>query len=148
GFFSGLGIAAIRGRTITAEDDAASAPPITVISYRLWERRFHKASDVVGMAVTLDSQPWTIVGVLPETMRNPIGLNEPMPDLFLPLAHRPDPPGMKFPLAPIFLDLAIMGRRKPGATLAQVNANFAEVAARALETQYGAWLSTLTAEDR
>lgn len=41
-YFAGLGVSAIAGRTLTVADDQPSAPPVGVISYRFWERRFNR----------------------------------------------------------------------------------------------------------
>src|SRR5579859_4789847 len=63
--FSLLGVNPILGRTFLAEEDRAGGAPVAVLSYGLWQRRFGGARDVLGKSITLDSQPYTIVGVLP-----------------------------------------------------------------------------------
>src|SRR5262245_15527625 len=60
-----LGVAPAIGRGFVPEDDRAGAAGVAVLSDALWHRRFGGARDVVGRAVTLDNQPYTIVGVLP-----------------------------------------------------------------------------------
>src|SRR5579864_2958937 len=62
-FFTTLGVPAFIGRTLTAEDDVAGAPPVAVISYGLWQRRFGAASDVVGKPLTIERVPFIVVGV-------------------------------------------------------------------------------------
>jgi len=65
-----LGIPALLGRTLTATDrPEAGAPPVAVISYGLWQRRFAGSLDVIGAAITVDKQPYTIVGVTPPEFR-------------------------------------------------------------------------------
>jgi predicted permease len=54
------------GRTITEQDESPGAPPVAVIGYRLWERRFSSDPGVVGRAVRLGTATFTIVGVMPE----------------------------------------------------------------------------------
>src|SRR5271154_2897229 len=66
GMFPLLGVDAVAGRTFRADEDRAGGPPVALLSYGLWQRRFGGASDVVGKSVILDSQPYTIVGVLPK----------------------------------------------------------------------------------
>ncbi len=63
GFFDGLGVAARVGRTIVDSDLSASAPHVAVISYAFWQRAFAGSPGVVGQSITLNSIPYTIVGV-------------------------------------------------------------------------------------
>jgi putative ABC transport system permease protein len=60
-----LGVTPPLGRTLVAEDDKPGAAGVVLLSEALWQRRFAGAADVVGRAMTLDNQPYTIVGVLP-----------------------------------------------------------------------------------
>jgi putative ABC transport system permease protein len=60
-----LGVAPAIGRVFAPEDDRAGAAGVVLLSDALWHRRFGGASDVVGRGVTLDNEPYTIVGVLP-----------------------------------------------------------------------------------
>ena len=63
--FSLLGVNAILGRTFLSEEDRAGGAPVVVLGYGLWQRRFGGARDILGRSITLDSQPYTVVGVLP-----------------------------------------------------------------------------------
>jgi hypothetical protein len=63
-YFSGLGVRAIVGRTITHEDDRPErADPVAVLSYGYWERRFGRDPFVVGKSLRLNNVPFTIIGV-------------------------------------------------------------------------------------
>ncbi|MGO9273741.1 MAG: ADOP family duplicated permease [Terriglobia bacterium] len=62
-YFSGLGLSAIVGRTITDADDKSGTTPVVVISYGYWERTFGRESSVVGKAITVNGVPFTIIGV-------------------------------------------------------------------------------------
>src|SRR5262245_4186470 len=67
-YFSTLGIHAMRGRTLTSEDDVAGGGPsglVAVMSYRYWQARFGGSPDVVGARMVVDRTPVTIVGVTP-----------------------------------------------------------------------------------
>ncbi len=77
--FSLLGVNAILGRTFLSEEDRAGGAPVVVLGYGLWQRRFGGARDILGRSITLDSQPYTIVGVLPSGFE----LLQPA-DIFLP----------------------------------------------------------------
>ena len=63
--FSVLGVNPIRGRTFAAEDAAEGAPNVVVISYGLWQRRYGGDEGIVGRKITLNSNPVTVVGVMP-----------------------------------------------------------------------------------
>jgi putative ABC transport system permease protein len=60
-----LGIAPQAGRTFTADDDRSGAAGVALLSDALWRRRFGGSADAIGRPLTLDNQPYTIVGVLP-----------------------------------------------------------------------------------
>ena len=65
GLFPLLGVNAAVGRTFSATEDSASGPPVGLISYGLWRRRFGGAADVIGKSIDLDARPYTVIGVLP-----------------------------------------------------------------------------------
>lgn len=64
-YFSGLGVPPFIGRTILPEDDRAGAPPVAVLSYGFWQKRFGGDPGVIGKAITVEHVPVTIVGVTP-----------------------------------------------------------------------------------
>ena len=68
-FFDVLGVTPIRGRPFTA-DDAEPGRASVILSYGLWQRRFAGA-DVVGRAIRLNGEPFTIVGVMPAAFNFP-----------------------------------------------------------------------------
>lgn len=77
--FSLLGVNAVLGRTFLAEEDRAGGTPVVVLGYGLWQRRFGGSRDILGKSITLDTQPYTVVGVLPSGFE----LLQPS-DVFLP----------------------------------------------------------------
>ena len=64
-FFSTLGVRPAYGRLLAPEDDRTGASPAAVISYGYWERRLGRDPGAIGQTVTLNSLPFTIVGVSP-----------------------------------------------------------------------------------
>src|SRR2546428_9062618 len=64
-FFQTLGIRPFRGRNFVAEDDRSGAVPVTILSYGFWQRRFGADESVVGKAITLTNQSFTVIGVTP-----------------------------------------------------------------------------------
>ena len=65
GFFSTLGVAPILGRDFYPGEDKAGGPHSVLLSYAAWEKRFGGSKDVLGQAVTLNDDAYTIIGVLP-----------------------------------------------------------------------------------
>ncbi len=65
GLFPLLGVNLVAGRGFLPEEDRAGGNPVTIISYALWQRRFSGSPDILGKPITLDSRPYTVVGVLP-----------------------------------------------------------------------------------
>lgn len=62
----------LMGRPLLDSDEAQGAPPVLVIGYREWQRRFGADPAVVGREVRLDGMPHTVVGVMPEGFRLPV----------------------------------------------------------------------------
>jgi predicted permease len=65
GFFSTLGVKMMLGRGFLPGEDLPGKPKIAILSYGTWLKRFGGRRDVVGQAVDLSGQAYTIVGVLP-----------------------------------------------------------------------------------
>ena len=64
-YFATLGVTALLGRTIGAADDTSGAQPVAVISYEFWQRHFAGAAAAIGVSLTLERVPFTIIGVTP-----------------------------------------------------------------------------------
>jgi len=64
-FFDVLGVSPALGRTFAAAEDRAGANHVALISHRLWTRRFASSRDIIGRNITLDSNSYTVIGVLP-----------------------------------------------------------------------------------
>jgi macrolide transport system ATP-binding/permease protein len=67
GFFHTLGVTPMLGRNFTDADDTPNAPRTVLLSYSAWQKRFGGRQDVVGQPMTLDDNPYTIIGVLPSS---------------------------------------------------------------------------------
>ena len=122
-----LGVTPVAGRAFLPAEDRAGGPPVAMISYALWQRRFGGSPDWIGKAITLDSQPYTLVGVLPPGFQ----LLQPS-DVFVPFEPwaktLPDDRNWHPGIIPV-------GRLKPDATLDQARAEMKTITAR-LEKQY------------
>ncbi len=63
-FFDVMGVAPALGRSFTEEDERPDAD-VVVISHSFWQTHFGGEADVIGRTVSLDAQPFTVVGVMP-----------------------------------------------------------------------------------
>jgi predicted permease len=77
GFFNVLGARPALGRLFQVDDGAEGASPVTVISYRTWQREFGGAPDVPGRALTATQYQgrYEIVGVAPPGLDYPVGVD-------------------------------------------------------------------------
>jgi putative ABC transport system permease protein len=64
-FLRVLGVTPALGRFFTADEDRPGGPPVVVLGYGAWVRRFGRAAEVLGQTVTLDDRVYTIIGVMP-----------------------------------------------------------------------------------
>ena len=84
-FFAVLGVRPFFGRLLTDADDAAEAPPVLVLSHRLWRERFGADREVVGRTARVNGRSYTIVGVAPPRFTG--ASLEAFPDLWAPLSE-------------------------------------------------------------
>ena len=72
-FFATLGVRPALGRMITDADLAPNAPPVAVLGYDAWQRLFAGDRGVLGKVVRVESNPLTVIGVLPKGFVGPMG---------------------------------------------------------------------------
>ena len=108
-----LGVSPLLGRAFTAADDQEGNPPVVMLSYSYWQRRFGGADDAVGRALVVDGAPHEIIGVLPADFRF---LEQPAE------IAAPARPSRLFAFVPSFGERGI-ARLKPGVTLAEASAD-------------------------
>jgi putative ABC transport system permease protein len=120
-FFAMLGVQPSLGRAFTEDEGRPEGRPVVILSDSLWRSRFHSDPNIIGQALTLDSMPQTIVGVLPA--------NEQFP--FVGEAEVWTPRYFEFSLmTPQRLRqgvgyLSMIARLRPGVTQQQANAELA-----------------------
>ena len=114
-FFRVLGVNPILGRTFTAEDDTRGAAPVVILGEGVWRRRFGADTGLIGKTISLNGRSVTVTGVMPAQLDF---LED--ADLFEPLQASlqgdPNP------------NTTVIGRLKPGVTLAQAKAEMKLVA--------------------
>jgi predicted permease len=84
-FFRTLGIQPWRGRLMTDADDREAAPPVAVMSYRIWQQKYGSDPSVVGASYQINGHPFTVIGVAPPGFYGAKLAGWGMPDFWLPL---------------------------------------------------------------
>jgi predicted permease len=141
GFFETLGAPPLIGRTLGADDQVPGRNRVVVISHGLWTRRFGADPGIVGRAVTLNKEPFEIVGVMPAPFTYPAGRTI---DIWIPLSYfGPDQIGRV--RAARFL--AVIARLKPGVTERQLRDELSAIAERSARdySENAGWTSVTTA---
>ncbi|MGC1674664.1 MAG: ABC transporter permease, partial [Candidatus Acidiferrales bacterium] len=123
-FFSLLGVQPVTGRTFGPEQARAGNWTVAVISESLWKSQFGAEADVLGRKIKFDGDPYTIIGVLPSRMDMPTGVQ-----IWIPLDFSKDDSDRSAH------NYRVLGKLKPGITLAQGQAEFTAIAAR-LASEY------------
>jgi predicted permease len=117
GFLSMIGYDFALGRNFNDDEGTAGRNHVVILTNRLWRQRFGGDPAIVGRTVRIDSEPYTVTGILAA------GAADRMQDmLYVPLVFTPEQ------LNHDFHWLLIMGRLKPHVTMPQANANMVAVA--------------------
>ncbi len=126
--FDVLGASAAAGRLLSDSDDRSDAPPVAVVSYRLWQRQLGGAPSVVGQSVRINTESYVIVGVLPRHF--PFPLRD--VDVVVPLVPDRDP--LRHVRTSVNF-LRLIGRASPGASREQAQAELSAIC-RSLKQQF------------
>ena len=121
-YFSTLGVNALLGRTLTADDDITpGGHPVVVASHSWWQRRFAGNPTIIGSTINIDKISYTIIGVTPrEFFGTTVGDS---PDIWVPLSMEEQlPPGFKGLTDRMFQSLYLIGRLNPGVGVKQAGA--------------------------
>jgi putative ABC transport system permease protein len=121
-YFAMFGIGPYAGRMFTPQDDRKGATPVAVLTYRGWQQKFGGDRSIVGSAIILNGQPFTVAGIAPpnffgDRLQNPAVI-------WLPINTEPLINGassiLDFPQQD-WLD--VIGRIQPGADPKQIGAH-------------------------
>jgi putative ABC transport system permease protein len=110
-----LGVQPVMGRTFLPEEDRPGGPAVAILSHAFWKRRFGGDPSVIGKALTLDADTYTVVGVLPATFLIP-GREESNYDLWVPFAISDSGKAKQ-------ILLQVVGRLKPGVGIGAVRSD-------------------------
>src|SRR5262245_19868591 len=141
GYYAGLGVQMMVGRSITDDDDKAAAAPVAVISHRYWQNRFGLDPAIVGKTIKVNNTPATIIGVTPPEFRGTLQVGS-NPDLSLPLVLEPTLVAGRraepWQGKPWNWWLPIIGRLKPGVRVEQARADLEAIFQRSALEGYQA----------
>jgi putative ABC transport system permease protein len=121
--FALLGANPQIGRLFSADEDRPGNH-LVLLSHRLWWSRFGEDRSILGSRVTINSQSYTVVGVMPERFTFPVQADP--TELWTMIVSETHPSLLTNRDARM---LEIMGRLKPGVTLLQAQADMENVAA-------------------
>jgi putative ABC transport system permease protein len=83
-YFQVLGVQPALGRDFSEEEDRARGPNVVMLSHGLWQRRFGSDPGIIGRAITLSDNPFTVIGVLPSALENVLS---PAAEVWAPLQY-------------------------------------------------------------
>jgi len=122
--FDYLGVKPQFGRGITLEDGKPGAPPVFVMSYRLWQSEFGGDPNLLGKVFTLDDRPTTLIGIMPKHLE-PLAAS-----YWVPATVDAREPSLNG-------GASLMGRLRPGASLQAASADLDGIAHRLQEIAAG-----------
>src|SRR5207245_10836203 len=126
-FFNIIGLPPEIGRTCGEDEDKVGAPPVVVISDRLWQRAFNRGPKILGQAITLHDQSYTVIGVMPRQVTSPQDT-----DVWLSMMRRSNNTvWMSRMVHPM---IYVWGKLKPGVTVEQTRTEMKGIEARLVET--------------
>jgi putative ABC transport system permease protein len=129
GFFETLGVKPERGRFITNDDDRNGAPFVVVLSHNLWVKQFNSDAEILGKAIPLSGNMYTVIGVMPATFVTPRVSTEAWTPVHVSNPVAANFRGVHF--------LRTYGRLAPGVTIEQARAEM-QVIDQNLAAQYPA----------
>ena len=126
--FPMLGVQPLLGRFFLPDEEVKGKEHEVILGYRLWQRDFGGDSDIVGRAITLQGEPYTVVGVMPRIFQfAPFWATK--AELFAPLAfgERAASRGGN--------SLRVFARLKPGVSVEEARSEMTTITGR-LEQQF------------
>ncbi len=125
-FFQTLKVQVAQGRGFSSAEDQIGAARVVIVSYSTWINRFGSNPNLIGKTLILNGQPFTVIGILPESFHFQIGDS----DVWMPLQYYPNFTQDRGKTA-----AGVIGRLKPKVNLKQAQADMTTVANR-LAQQY------------
>jgi predicted permease len=136
-YFSTLGVRAFGGRVFTPDDDKPAAPPVAVLSHRVWQTTYASDPTVVGSTFVVEGHPLTVIGVAPPGFFGETLESDP-PDIWVPLQQEPmiNAEGSLL-RQPVSAWLRMIGRLRPGASIDGMSARLTGILRQWLQHDSG-----------
>ncbi|HEV3278146.1 MAG TPA: ABC transporter permease [Terriglobia bacterium] len=123
-FFATMGLEPQLGRAFTENEDQPSGPHVVLLTHSFWQQDFGSDAHVLGQTVNLDATPYTVIGVMPASFRFP---GDSDAQILLPLALNQASERLRIAQRHV----RIIGRLKPGVSLAAARTDLDEIRKRA-----------------
>jgi putative ABC transport system permease protein len=120
--FKLIGQRPLVGRDFVPDDDKPGAPAVTILGNGIWKSRYGSDPAILGRTIRINDVPTTVVGVMPEGMKFPVGA-----DLWVPLSSMP---ALATAKREQHFTLQAFGRLAPSVTRPQAQNEIAGIAAR------------------
>ena len=118
------GIQPVLGRTFRPGEDAPGGAKVAILGYAMWRDRFGLSPSVIGQTLRVNSEPYEVIGVMPEGFAYPEN-----GELWLPLQTDP----LAYPRGQEFVN--VVAKLAPGVSLDAANAELATIFSR-LEAEH------------
>ena len=125
-FFALLDVKPVAGRIFFPQDGKQGAPPVVLVSEDLWRGRFGADPKIIGTSIDLDKRPFTVIGIIPAAFRTPFFNTK--QEVWIPLVQDPVF-STRMPQRGSHL-LPVIGRLKPGVSVAQAQAEMDAISGR------------------
>ena len=123
-YFQVLGVSPLLGRAFLPGEDQSGHDRVALVRADLWDSRFGADPHVLGRTVKVNGESYTIIGVMPATLRSFWMFPE---QLWIPLVFTP---AQLSPAARAQHSLSVFGRLKPGVSEAQARSELETIAQR------------------
>jgi putative ABC transport system permease protein len=125
-FFALLDVKPLAGRIFSSQDGNQGAPPVVLVSEDLWRGRFGADPKIIGTSINLDQRPFTVIGIIPGAFHTPFFTTK--QEVWIPLVQDPVF-STRMPQRGSHL-LPVIGRLKPGVSVAQAQAEMDAISGR------------------
>ncbi len=125
GFFRALGRAPLLGRDFSGSDEGPHASKVVILSNALWRRLFRADRAVIGQAVKLDGNNYTVIGVMPRDFEDVLS---PSAELWTPDEYNSSQITREFNTGEWGNHLRMLGRLRPGISRAEAARELAVIA--------------------
>jgi predicted permease len=133
-YFDVLGVKPVLGRFFhNADDHGPNSSPYAVLSYDFWQTHLNGDAGIVGKVINLNKHPYTVLGVAPKGFQGTELFFR--PDLWVPMLNEAQLEGYSYLESRGDHGIWLVGRLKPGVTVAAADANLNAIAQQ-LRKQY------------